>query len=80
MSAFPLGHVARPPFSPRSGPPDEVFGTHTVTYTGYAWVVLTAIDQWGQPWVALALLLLLSYAMVSTWIRIRRTQTRHDAP
>ena len=59
---------------------DQFFEGLPVTYTGYAWVVLAAIDQWGQPWVALALLLCLSYAMVSTRIRIRRTQTRHDAP
>ena len=59
---------------------EQFFEGLPVTYTGYAWVVLAAIDQWDQPWIALALLLTLSYAMVSTRIRIRRTQTRYDAP
>jgi hypothetical protein len=59
---------------------DQFFEGLPVTYTGYAWVVLAALDQWEQTWIALALLLALSWAMVSTRIHIRRTQTRYDTP
>jgi hypothetical protein len=59
---------------------NQFFEGLPVTYTGYAWVVLAAVDWWNQPWVAFVLLTGLSYAMVSTRIRIRRTQTRNDFP
>jgi hypothetical protein len=59
---------------------DRFFEGLPVTYTGYSWVVLAVLDRWQQSWIALVLLLALSGAMVSTRIRIRRTQTRYDAP
>jgi phosphatidylserine synthase len=59
---------------------EQFFEGLPVTYTGYAWIVLVILDRWEQTWIALALLLALSGAMVSTRIHIRRTQTRYDAP
>jgi phosphatidylserine synthase len=50
-----------------------------VTYTGYWWIFCAWFVEHSFIWIANIGLVLLSFLMVWTGIKIKRTQTRYDA-